>query len=148
MKFCHSGMEDSPEEDGPEDNLENNRKQKKKNRVGWKSISVVKTFMEACIHAIALDGREGVSLKVLSWKKVAKALKDNHNFEVDMKQMRNHFDYMKVKYGAWLSLRNRTGNIYDESTNTFNLTEEEWDLEILVSYLTFHSLICCMYNYG
>ncbi|PWA75043.1 hypothetical protein CTI12_AA246390 [Artemisia annua] len=87
--------------------------------------------MEACIHAIALDDREGVSVKVLSWKKVAKALKDNHNFEVDMKQMRNHFDYMKTKYGAWLSLRNRTGNIYDESTNMFNLTEEECDLEIL-----------------
>ncbi|GJU63021.1 L10-interacting MYB domain-containing protein-like protein, partial [Tanacetum coccineum] len=124
-----SGMEDSPE-----DNLENNRKQKK-SRVGWKSISVVKTFMEACIHAIALDGREGVSLKVLSWKKVAKALKDNHNFEVDMKQMRNHFDYMKTKYGAWLSLKNRTGNIYDESTNTFNLTDEEWELEILKNKL-------------
>ncbi|PWA93318.1 hypothetical protein CTI12_AA071570 [Artemisia annua] len=45
--------------------------------------------------------------------------------------MRNHFDYMKTKYGAWLSLKNRTGNIYDESTNTYNLTEEEWDLEIL-----------------
>ncbi|GJZ70206.1 Myb/SANT-like domain-containing protein [Tanacetum coccineum] len=94
-------------------------------------MSVVKTFLEACIHAIALDGREGVSLKVLSWKKVAKALKDNHNFEADLKQMRNHFDYMKIKYGAWLSLKNRTGNIYDESTNTFNLTEEEWELEIM-----------------
>ncbi|GJS69603.1 Myb/SANT-like domain-containing protein, partial [Tanacetum coccineum] len=72
-----------------------------------------------------------VSLKVLSWKKVVKALKDNHNFEANVKQMRNHFDYMKLKYGAWLSLKNRTGNIYDESTNTLNLTEEEWDLEIL-----------------
>ena len=103
-----------------------------------KSMSVVKTFMEACIDAIALDGREGISLKVLSWKKVEKALKNNHNFEVDLKQMRNHFDYMKTKYGAWLSLKNRTGNIYDESTNTFNLTYEEWDLEILVSYLLFN----------
>nr|GEY84626.1 hypothetical protein [Tanacetum cinerariifolium] len=67
--------------------------------------------------------------------KVAKALKDEHNFEVDMKQMRNRFDYMKTKYGAWLSLKNRTGNIYDESTNTFNLTDEEWELEILKNKL-------------
>ncbi|GKD23322.1 Myb/SANT-like domain-containing protein, partial [Tanacetum coccineum] len=89
-------------------------------------MSVVKTFLEACIHAIALDGREGVSLKVISWKKVAKALKYNHNLEADLKQMRNHFDCIKIKYGAWLSLKNRTGNIFDESTNTFNLTEEEW----------------------
>ncbi|PWA50636.1 myb/SANT-like domain-containing protein [Artemisia annua] len=116
-------MEDSPQD--------NSQQKKPKTRVGWKSMSVVKTFMEACIQAIALDGREGVSLKVLSWKKMAKALKDNHNFEADVKQMRNHFDYMKTKYGAWLSLKNRTGNIYDESTNTFNLTDEEWDLEIL-----------------
>nr|GEY29186.1 myb/SANT-like domain-containing protein [Tanacetum cinerariifolium] len=48
-------------EDSPKDKLENNHK-KKKSRVGWKSISVVKMFMEACIHAIALDGREGVNL--------------------------------------------------------------------------------------
>ncbi|GJW82627.1 Myb/SANT-like domain-containing protein [Tanacetum coccineum] len=115
-----------------EDSLEDNSQHKKtKSRVGWKNISVVKTFIEACIHAIALDGREGVSLKVLSWKKVAKALKDNHNFEADQKQMRNHLDYMKLKYGAWLFLKNRTGNIYDDSTNTFNLTEEEWELEIM-----------------
>ncbi|GJV46345.1 hypothetical protein Tco_1430881, partial [Tanacetum coccineum] len=87
-------------EDSPEDNLENNRKQNK-SRVGWKRISVVKTFMEACIHAIALDGREGVSLK----------------------------------YGAWLSLKNKTGNIYDESTNMFNLTDEELELEILKNKL-------------
>ncbi|GJS88081.1 Myb/SANT-like domain-containing protein [Tanacetum coccineum] len=95
------------------------------------NVFVVKTFIEACIHAIALDGREGVSLKVLSWKKVAKALKDNHNFEANQKQMRNHFDYMKLKYGAWLFLKNMMGNIYDDSTNTFNLTEEEWELEIM-----------------
>nr|GEW49905.1 hypothetical protein [Tanacetum cinerariifolium] len=30
-----------------------------------------------------------------------------------------------------VSLKNRTGNIYDESTNTFNLTDEERELEIL-----------------
>ncbi|GKD43171.1 Myb/SANT-like domain-containing protein [Tanacetum coccineum] len=115
-----------------EESMEANCQLKKsKSRVGWKNISLVKTFIEACIHAIALDGREGVSLKVLSQKKVAKAIKDNHNFEVDQKQMRNHFDYMKIMYGAWLSLKNRTGNIYDDSTNTFNLTEEEWELEIM-----------------
>nr|GEV58781.1 reverse transcriptase domain-containing protein [Tanacetum cinerariifolium] len=50
-------------------------------------MSVVKTFLEECIHAISLDGREGVSLKVLSLKKVAKALKDNHNFEADLNNL-------------------------------------------------------------
>ncbi|GKE52160.1 Myb/SANT-like domain-containing protein [Tanacetum coccineum] len=91
-----------------EDSLEDNSQHKKiKSIVGWKNISVVKTFIKACIHAIDLDGRECVSLKVLSWKKVAKALKDNHNFEADQKQMRNHFDYMNLKYEAWLSLKNK-----------------------------------------
>lgn len=130
-------------ESSPEDNQENDHKdypqgpQPKKSRAGWKNISVLKTFMEECIHAIAQDGREGASLKVLSWKKVAKALKDNHNFEVDQKQMKNHFDYIKSKYTAWISLKNKTGNIYDESTNTFNLTTEEWQLEIQVIYILF-----------
>ncbi|PWA73765.1 myb/SANT-like domain-containing protein [Artemisia annua] len=77
----------------------------------------------------ALSGMEG--LKVLSWKRVAKVLKDNHNFEVDQKQMKNHYDYLKTKCTTWLSLRNKTGNIYDESTNTFILLEEDWKLEIL-----------------
>ncbi|KAJ9557833.1 hypothetical protein OSB04_012447 [Centaurea solstitialis] len=44
--------------------------------------------------------------------------------------MRNHFDYLKGKYGAWLKLKNKTGNIYDPSTNTFNLTPEKWEVEI------------------
>nr|GEV75192.1 hypothetical protein [Tanacetum cinerariifolium] len=117
------GMKDSSKD--------NSQHKKTKSRVGWKNISVVKTLIETCIHAIALDGREGVSLKVLSLKKVTKALKDNHNFEADQKQMRNHFDYMKLKYEAWLFLKNKTGNIYDDSTNTFNLTEQEWELEIV-----------------
>lgn len=90
----------------------------------------MKTFIEACIHAIAQDGRAGAGLKVLSWKKVAKALKDSHKFEVDQKRMKNHYDYIKTKYTAWLSLKNKTGNIYDASTNTFNLSNEEWQLEI------------------
>ncbi|GJW08299.1 hypothetical protein Tco_1570722 [Tanacetum coccineum] len=87
-----------------EDSSEDNHEQKKpKSKVDWKSISVVKTFLEAFIHAIALDGQEGVSLKVFSWKKVAKVLKDT----ITLKQMINHFDYMKLMYGAWLSLKNR-----------------------------------------
>ncbi|GKB30890.1 hypothetical protein Tco_0870291 [Tanacetum coccineum] len=45
--------------------------------------------------------------------------------------MKNHYDYLTTKYTAWLSLRNKTDNIYDVSTNTFNLSEEEWKLEIL-----------------
>ena len=50
--------------------------------------------------------------------------------------MKNHFDYLKGKYGAWLLLKNRTGNIYDPSTNTFNLTKEEWEVEMKVNLLS------------
>ncbi|GJT88763.1 hypothetical protein Tco_1070480 [Tanacetum coccineum] len=64
-----------------EDNV--NSCKTKRNRASWKPISVVKTFLEACLHELASDGREG------------------------------------------------SGNIYDDSTNTFNLSEEEWKLEIL-----------------
>ncbi|CAH9098633.1 unnamed protein product [Cuscuta epithymum] len=102
----------------------------KKSRISWKNINVVKTFLETCIHEISVNGREGSSLKALSWKKVADVLKGTHNFSVDRKQMKNHYDYLKGKYGAWLLLKNKTGNVYDPSTNTFNLTPEEWEIEI------------------
>ncbi|CAH1449440.1 unnamed protein product [Lactuca virosa] len=31
---------------------------------------------------------------------------------------------------AWVSLKNKTGNKYDQSTNMFNLTDKEWETEI------------------
>ncbi|PWA40334.1 Myb DNA-bind domain-containing protein [Artemisia annua] len=102
----------------------------KRVRVSWKNLSVVRTFLDACIQEISLNGREGGSLKAHSWKKVAQVLNENHNFSVDRKQMKNHYDYLKGKYGAWLLLRNKTGNVYDPSTNTFNLTDEEWEIEM------------------
>ncbi|KAJ9545425.1 hypothetical protein OSB04_025132 [Centaurea solstitialis] len=102
----------------------------KESRVSWKNVNVVKTFLETCVLEIALNGKEGGSLKALSWAKVAETLKDVHNFDVDRKQMRNHFDYLKGKYGAWLKLKNKIGNVYDPSTNSFNLTPEQWDVEI------------------
>ncbi|KAJ9538368.1 hypothetical protein OSB04_031101 [Centaurea solstitialis] len=52
----------------------------------------------------------------------------------------NHFDYLKGKYGAWLRLKNKTGNVYDPSTNTFNLTLGQWDVEIKVHFLYVESL--------
>ncbi|CAH9104904.1 unnamed protein product, partial [Cuscuta epithymum] len=102
----------------------------KKCRISWKNMNVVKTFLETCIHEISVNGREGSSLKALSWKKVADVLNGTHKFSVDRKQMKNHYDYLKGKYGAWLLLKNKTGNVYDPSTNTFNLTPEEWEVEI------------------
>ena len=101
----------------------------------------MRTFLDACIQEISLNGREGGSLKALSWKKVAQVLNENHNFSVDRKQMKNHYDYLKGKYGAWLLLRNKTGNVYDPSTNMLNLTYEEWELEMKVTFL----LNICIY---
>ncbi|GKB90813.1 Myb/SANT-like domain-containing protein [Tanacetum coccineum] len=133
-KFVEMGSSQSMEDNNTtkgmtEDN--GNSSKTKRNRDSWKPISAVKTFLETCLHELAFDGREGSSLKTLSWKRVAKVLKDNHNFAVDQKQMKNHYDYLKTKYTAWFSLRNKTGNTYDQSTNTFQLSEEEWNIEIL-----------------
>ncbi|GJX80128.1 retrovirus-related pol polyprotein from transposon TNT 1-94 [Tanacetum coccineum] len=65
--FLHLGMED----DGKSKrNLKDNATscKTKRNRASWKPTSVVKTFLEACLH----EGREGSGLKVLSWRRVAK----------------------------------------------------------------------------
>nr|GEX27170.1 mitogen-activated protein kinase kinase kinase 5-like isoform X2 [Tanacetum cinerariifolium] len=55
----------------------------KKPRLNWKKESVVKTFLEACIHEVAVNGRDGSSLKNLSWKNVGDILKKEHNFIAD-----------------------------------------------------------------
>ncbi|XP_024984069.1 L10-interacting MYB domain-containing protein-like [Cynara cardunculus var. scolymus] len=103
--------------------------QPKRARVCWKDCNVVKTFLESCLREISINGREGGSLKAISWRKVAETLEKTHNFIVDQRQMKNHYDYLKGKYGAWSKLKNKTGNIYDASTNSFKLSEEEWQME-------------------
>ncbi|XP_021986060.1 L10-interacting MYB domain-containing protein-like [Helianthus annuus] len=102
----------------------------RKGRISWKQESVDKTFLEACIVEVTLHGREGSSLKQSSWKNVAEKLKTEHNFIADQKQMKNRYDYLKSKFAAWSKLKNKTGNVYNPVTNTFNLSEEEWQLEI------------------
>ncbi|KAL6587962.1 hypothetical protein OROMI_000940 [Orobanche minor] len=102
----------------------------RKPRAIWKDLNVDKMFLESCIHEVSMSGEEGGSLKPQSRKNVANILKTTHNFIVDHKQMQNHWDYLKGKYGAWLKLKNKTGNFYDPSTNTFNMTPEEWALDI------------------
>lgn len=114
--------------------------QAKRRRINWKKESVVRTFLEACIHEVVIHGREGTNLKPRSWKNVAETLKNKHNFVADQKQMKNHYDYLKAKYNTWTRLKNKTGNVYDPTTNTFNLTDEEWEIEIEVS-LYFYQFI-------
>lgn len=43
--------------------------------------------------------------------------------------MKNRYDYIKGKYTAWCQLKRKTGNHYDPTTNTFNFTDEEWELK-------------------
>ncbi|GKC75489.1 hypothetical protein Tco_1126263 [Tanacetum coccineum] len=64
-------MEDNNTTKGmTEDN--GNSSKTKRNRASPKPFSVVKTFLEACLHELAFDRREGSGLKTLSWKRVAK----------------------------------------------------------------------------
>ncbi|KAJ9553401.1 hypothetical protein OSB04_017446, partial [Centaurea solstitialis] len=116
--------------------------QSKKARVSWKDINV------SCLREVSINGREGGSLKAISWKNVAETLEKTHNFIADQRQMKNHYDYLKGKYGAWSKLVNRTGNIYDPSTNSFRLSERngKWKqrsyslvFTILISFKLFFS---------
>nr|XP_009779131.1 PREDICTED: uncharacterized protein LOC104228372 [Nicotiana sylvestris] len=96
-------------------------------RASWKNMDVVKTFLESCIQEISLNGRLGSSLKADSWNKVKLVLETTHGFSVTQKQMKNHYDYLKEKYQAWLSITKKTGNIYDPVTNTILMYNSEWD---------------------
>ena len=72
-----------------------------------------KTFLDACIHELTTNGREGFGLKANSWKTIREKLINEHGKEVDQKQMRNQFDYYKSKYVAWVKLKSKTDNLYD-----------------------------------
>ncbi|KAL4577178.1 hypothetical protein LXL04_013282 [Taraxacum kok-saghyz] len=100
----------------------------KKPRVIWKECAD-KTFLEACIHELTTNGRDGSGFKASSWKIVAEKLKSEHGLLVDQKQMKNHYDCFKAKYVACVKLKNKTGNIYNPITNSFNMTDEEWEME-------------------
>ncbi|KAL6578970.1 hypothetical protein OROMI_009186 [Orobanche minor] len=71
----------------------------RKPRSIWKDLNVDKMFLESCIYEVSMSGEEGGSLKPQSWKNVSNILKTTRNFTVDHKQMRNHWDYLKGKYG-------------------------------------------------
>ena len=109
--------------------------QLKRARVSWKDINEVRTFLESCLREVSINGREGGSLKAISWKNVAETLEKTHKFYADQRQMKNHYDYLKGKYSAWSNLKNKAGNGYDPVTNTFNLSEEEWNIEMKVTFL-------------
>ncbi|CAI9268818.1 unnamed protein product [Lactuca saligna] len=72
-------------------------------------------------------------LKASSWAVVAEKLKTGHNFVVEKKQMKNRYNYLKAKYAVWLKLKNKIGNIYDPVTNSFTMTNEEWEAEAKVN---------------
>ncbi|XP_076929422.1 uncharacterized protein LOC143593797 [Bidens hawaiensis] len=82
----------------------------KKGRISWKQDGLEKTFLEACIEQITLHGREGSSLKLISWRNVAEKLKAEYNLIVDQRQMKNRHDYIKAKFAAWSKLKNKSGN--------------------------------------
>ncbi|XP_052627184.1 uncharacterized protein LOC128133705 [Lactuca sativa] len=101
----------------------------KKDRISRKVEGVEKMFLEACLCEVTINGREGNSLKALSWRNVVETLKIEHKFISDQKQMKNRYDYLKSKFGDFLKLKNKTGNVYNSTTNTFNLSKEGWELE-------------------
>ncbi|XP_076933969.1 uncharacterized protein LOC143600059 [Bidens hawaiensis] len=85
----------------------------KRGRISWKQDGLEKTFLEACIEQITLHGREGSSLKLISWRNVAEKLKAEYNLIVDQRQMKNRYDHIKAKFAAWSKLKNKTGNLMD-----------------------------------
>ena len=110
-------------------------------RVSWKNMEVVKTFLETFIQEVSLHGRLGSSLKPNSWNKVRQVLETTHSFSATQKQLKNHFDYLKDKYQIWLLITMKTRNVYDPTTNTILMSNAEWDEYIKVISLYHYFII-------
>lgn len=102
-------------------------------RVRWRS-DAIKCFLEACIQEVNKVGRRGSSLQRKSWAEVRRKLDEVCNMKVTQKQMRNLYGYLKERYAAWLYLREKSGDLYDPRTNTFNLARQEWEEFLKVCY--------------
>ncbi|KAK1400216.1 hypothetical protein POM88_010079 [Heracleum sosnowskyi] len=85
----------------------------KKGKVYWRGELITKTFLEACIEEVTASGRLGSSVKPHSWITVGEILKKTHGFEVDARQMRNRYDYLRNRYVVWCQLKSKTGNHYN-----------------------------------
>ncbi|KAM3282400.1 hypothetical protein P3S67_026045 [Capsicum chacoense] len=94
-------------------------------RLIWR-MDVLKTFLESCIQEVSLNERCESSLKAESWDRIKDVLATTHNFVATQKKMKNQYDYIKEKYQAWLPLTKKTGNIYDPTTNTIQMSNSEW----------------------
>jgi len=68
-------------------------------------------------------------LKAISWDVVGEKLKAQHDFYVEQSQMKTRYTYLKQKYAVWLKFKNKTTNIYNAKTNTFHMSEAEWQAE-------------------
>ncbi|KAE8704459.1 hypothetical protein F3Y22_tig00110450pilonHSYRG00153 [Hibiscus syriacus] len=87
----------------------------------------LKCLLETCIEEINNVGRKGLSLHKESWIKLGRVLKIRFGMELSQKQMKNAYDNLKAKYIGWVYLKNKIGNLYKPQTNTFTLTNEEWE---------------------
>ncbi|KAD5508769.1 hypothetical protein E3N88_16472 [Mikania micrantha] len=87
----------------------------------------IKCLLETCIEEINSVGKKGLSLHKDSWIKLGRVLKEKFGLDLTQKQMKNAYDNLKAKYIGWVYLKNKTGNIYNAETNTFTLTNEEWE---------------------
>ena len=96
----------------------------------------IKCLSETCIKEKNTVGRKGLSLHKDSWAKVISVLKEKFGLDLSQRQVKNAYDNHKAKYIGWLYLKNKTGNIYNSQTNTFTLTNEEWeDFKKVCSYI-------------
>lgn len=96
-------------------------------RMKW-SENCIKHFLEACIQEVNQIGRKNEgSLQRQSWTNVGKQLQEVCDLEVTQKQMRNEYDHLKWKFFEWAYLKQTMPDRYNSETNSFNLTNEEWE---------------------
>ncbi|CAI9261977.1 unnamed protein product [Lactuca saligna] len=84
-----------------------------------------KCLLQTCIEEVQTVGRKGLSLHKQSWHKLT--IKEKYGVDLNQRQLKNAYDNLKAKYTGWLYLKNKIGNLYNPQTNTFNLTNEEWE---------------------
>ncbi|XP_023762161.1 L10-interacting MYB domain-containing protein-like [Lactuca sativa] len=85
-----------------------------------------KFFWHTCIEKVQSVGRKGLCLHKHSWNKLETTIKEKFGVDLSQRQLKNAYDNLKSKYTGWLYLKNKTNNLYNPQTNTFNLTNEEW----------------------
>ncbi|GAB2216785.1 hypothetical protein Droror1_Dr00024564 [Drosera rotundifolia] len=96
-----------------------------KYKAQW-SPSAHKCFLDLCVEETSKGNRPGPTFNKDGWRNILESLNKRLGFNIDRKQLKNHWDSTRSKWKAWSKLICTDSMKWDPTTRQFGANEEEW----------------------